>query len=101
MVSSHPCFKVILGEEYEDYKTAEETTNLQTFYKRREDRCFKFAKKCKKHPVNRRLFPMNKNKHDLQASRKETFIVNFARGEELKKSTIPYLQRRLNEEHKK
>ena len=93
------CLKVILGEDYTDYKTALESTNLHSLYQRREDRCLKFAKKCLKHPVNRRLFPLNKNKHDLHASSREKYVVNFARGEELKKSTIPYLQRRLNDEN--
>ena len=91
------CLKVILGEDYEHYKTALETTNLQTLYQRREDRCLKFERKCLKPPVNWRLFPLNKNKNNLHASSKEKYIVNFARGEELRNSTIPYLQRRLNE----
>jgi hypothetical protein len=67
------CLRVILGEDYEGYKTtALETTNLQTLYQRREDRCLKFAKKkYLKHPVNMRLFPLNKKKHDLHASSKE------------------------------
>ena len=94
------CLKVILGEDYTDYTAALELTSLKTLYQRREDRCLKFAKKCLKHPLNNRLFPLNTNKHDLHAHSKEKFVVNFARGEELKKSTIPYIQRRLNCEFK-
>ena len=94
------CLKVILGEDYTDYTAALELTSLKTLYQRREDRCLKFAKKCLKHPLNNRLFPLNTNKHDLHAHSKEKFVVNFARGEDLKKSTIPYIQRRLNSEFK-
>ena len=88
--------KVILGDDYTDYEKALDLFNLQTLYQRREDRCLRFAEKCLKHPVNNRMFPLNTNKHDLHSESKEKFIVNFARGEELKKSAIPYLQRRLN-----
>ena len=90
------CLKVILGDEYTDYNSALELTNLKTLYQRRENRCLKCAEKCLKHSVNKRLFPLNKNKHNLHTVSKEKFVVNFARGEELKKSAIPYLQRLLN-----
>jgi hypothetical protein len=44
------------------------------------------------------MFPLNTAKHDLHEKSKEKFTVNFAKGEALKKSTIPYLQRRINQE---
>ena len=37
---------------------------LSRLSERIEKMCLKFAKKCLKHPVNRRLFPLNKNKHE-------------------------------------
>jgi hypothetical protein len=92
------CLKVILGEMYVNYEAALEMCNIQTLYKRREDRCLNFAKKSLKHPVNKRMFPLNTAKHDLHEKSKEKFTVNFAKGEALKKSTIPYLQRRINQE---
>ena len=93
------CLKVILGDDYTGYEAALDITKLQTLHQRREEKCLRFAKKCLKHPVNKRLFPLNKNNHTLHANSKEKFVVNFARGDELKKSTIPYLQRRLNNEY--
>ena len=92
------CLKVILGEMYVNYEAALEMCNLKSLYERRQDRCLNFAKKCLKHPVNKKMFPLNKSKHDLHDKSKERFIVNFARGGALLKSTIPYLQRRLNRE---
>ena len=53
------CLKVILGENYISYEAALEMCNLKTLYNRREDRCLSFAKKCLKHPVHRRLFPLS------------------------------------------
>ena len=92
------CLKVILGDSYVSYGSALAMCNMDTLQKRREDRCLSFAKKCIDHPVNRRLFPLNQSKHDLHEKTREKYVVNFARGEALKNSTIPYLQRRLNKE---
>jgi hypothetical protein len=39
------CLKVILGEMYVNYEAALEMCNIQTLYKRREDRCLNFEKK--------------------------------------------------------
>ena len=88
--------RIILGDSYISYQSAMDICSLKPLNERRDDRCMKFALKCLEHPVNRRIFPVNTNCHDLHAKTKEKFIVNFAKGEALKKSTIPYLQRRLN-----
>ena len=75
-----------------------EMCGLTPLYERREDRCLSVAKKCLKHPVNKRLFPLNTNCHDLHARTKEKYTVKFARTDTLRKSAIPHLQRRLNQE---
>ena len=90
--------KVILAENYIDYSAALEMCGLQSLYDRREQRCLKFAQKCIKHPINRRLFPLNPNiesLHDIRS--REKFVVNFARTESYRKSAIPYCQRLLNQ----
>ena len=89
--------RITLGEKYESYPSALEACDLKIFYDRREERSLKFANKCLKHPVNKRLFPLNTNCHDLHEKCKDKYIVNFAKTETLKKSTIPYLQRRLTQ----
>ena len=91
--------RIILGDVYTSYESALEICNLKPLTERRDDRCINLANKCLKHPVNSRLFPLNTNRHDLHAKTKEKFTVNFAKGESLKNSTIPYLQRRLNHEY--
>ena len=90
--------RIILGDSYENYHSALEACNLKPLDERREEQSLKFAHKCLKHPVNKRLFPLNTNCHNLHEKSKEKFTVNFAKTEALKKSTIPYLQRRLNRE---
>ena len=88
------CLKIILGDMYITYPAALEMSGLKTLYERRQDRCLDFAIKCKKHPRNRRLFPLrNTNK----CREEEKFIVNFASGTKYKNSAIPFCQRLLNE----
>ena len=86
------CLKVILGENYVDYKAALEMTGLTTLYARREKRVLDFSLKCLEHPQNKKLFPLNK-----QDRNRDTFVVNFARTGTYQKSTIPYCQNKLNE----
>ena len=92
------CLKVILGESYISYSAALEMCGLQTLHDRREERCLNFAKKCVKHPLNNRIFPLNKNlgKEENNIRNREIFEVNFARTEQYRKSAIPFCQRKLN-----
>ena len=48
--------------------------------------------------VNKRHFSLNTSSQDLHARTKEKYTVKFARTDTLRKSAIPYLQRRLNQE---
>ena len=93
------CLKVILGESYVSYPAALEMCGLTSLYDRREKRCIDFSTRSLKHPVNRRLFPLNNN--ILNGAKpirdREIFSVNFARTEQYRKSAIPYCQRKLNE----
>ena len=91
------CLKVILGDEYSDYRTALEICGLDTLENRRKQRCLDFSIKCLQHPRNKRLFPLNHkvNTHNLRIP--EPYVVNFARTSSYKNSTIPYCQRLLNE----
>ena len=86
------CLKIILGELYSSYESALEMTGLETLDSRREMRCLSFARKCIKHPKHKNMFPLNHN------GTKEKFVVNFARTETYKESSIPYMLRLLNRE---
>ena len=74
------CLKVILQENYVSYEAALEMAGLEKLSDRRLKKCLDFAKKCLKHPVNQRIFPLNpnlNNQHNIRA--REKYVVNFAR----------------------
>ena len=89
------CLKVIMGEDYVDYRTALNYFGLQTLSERRLQRCLDFSLKCIKHPKNSRLFPQNSNFSDKLKSSKP-FKVNFARTSTYQDSAIPFCQKLLN-----
>ena len=93
------CLKVILGDNYVSYSAALEMCSLVTLFERREGRCLSFAKKCLKHPVHNRMFPLNGNNQNEEHTSREKYVVNFARTDTYKLSAVPYLQRRLNDEN--
>ena len=92
------CLRVILGENYVSYDAALEMTGLKTLYNRREERCLSFSLKCLKHPIHKKLFPVNPtvNGNADYLREREPFVVNFAHTNAYKISTIPYCQRLLN-----
>ena len=90
------CLRVILGVMYVSYSSALEMCGLKTLHDRREHRSVQFAIKCSKHPTNRDIFPPNPSEDTHSIRNREHFKVNKAHTELYNKSTIPYLQRRLN-----
>ena len=90
------CKKIILGPYYAGYTEALDTCNLQRLDERRESRCLKFGLKSLLHPVHCNLFPVNPQVL-LNIPTKEHFQVNWARTDSYRMSTVPYIQRLLNE----
>ena len=90
-------FKIILQEEYINYKSACDISGFSPLYKRREDRCLSFARRCLRTDEMAKYFPLTPDLPNLDLRVKEKFQVNFAHGEKYLKSTIPYCQRKLNE----
>ena len=88
------CLKIILSENYVEYEAALEMCNLQRLSTRREQRQLKFALKCLQYPFTQNLFPENESK-------REKFVVNFARTEQYKNSTVSQCQRDLNKYYTK
>ena len=88
--------KVILGVMYVDYQSALEMCGLVTLHERREHRSLKFAVKCTSHQTNKRLFPLNPSEDTHCIRNREEYKVNKTHTESYKNSTIPYLQRKLN-----
>ena len=88
--------RIILGHTYTDYKSALEVTGLDNLSVRRTKLSITFAKKCTRSQMNADLFPLNE-KH-VNTRPHEKYFVTPARTERLAKSTVPYLQRLLNQQ---
>ena len=91
------CLRVILDIMYIDYPSALEMCALNTLYSRREERSLSFAIKSSNHKTNKQMFPLNPIIDNHSVRDHEKFFVNKARTESYRMSTIPYLQRRLNQ----
>ena len=88
--------KMILRESYTDYPSALELTGLTTLRDRHTHLSLNFAKKCVKSGKSSDLFPKNIKSVNTRAH--ERYFVTPARTDRLANSTIPYLQRLLNQQ---
>ena len=84
--------RIILKEEYSEYDQALSDLKLQSLNERRDMLALRFAKKCVKSDKFSDLFPKNG-----PTTHHEEYKVNFAKKGRLKKSSIPAMQRLLNE----
>ena len=91
--------KVILKSNYQNYDQAMKVTGLVCLSERRNILCLKFAKKCLRNEKTRGMFPLNPN-FDPRLRHSEKYQVKFAHNNRLMFSSIPALQRMLNEDHK-
>ena len=88
--------KVITNHSYERYEEALNVLNMKTLSQRRDQMSLKFAKNCLKNEKVKNFFPIN---NIIKRTRNpEKFKVNFARTKRYENSTIPTLQRMLNNE---
>ena len=95
------CLRVILGVMYMDYQSALEMCGLESLHTRRENRSLQFAIKCTKHKISKAMFPLNPSADTHNMRGREKYKVNMAHTETYRMSTIPYLQRRLNDHESK
>ena len=93
--------KIILQEEYEDYESSLHKVNIQSLYERRITLCENFARNTAKHEKLHKLFPKNPNNPSATTRNPEPYQVNMAFTERYKTSSIPYMQRLLNQIEKK
>ena len=90
----------ILKDKYENYENARKILKIETLYERRETLLKNFGKKCLKLEQTRELFPLNEINHTMQTRNKEKYKIVHANTDRLKNSTVPYIQRMLNNEEK-
>lgn len=89
--------RIILGVMYVAYHSALEMCGIESLHIRREHRSLQFALKCRKHNINQTMFPLNPSEDTHEVRNREKYKVNKSHTEAYKKSTIPFLQRKLNE----
>ena len=89
--------KIILKQNYKNYKHALTILELDTLYDRREQLCLNFALKCLKHPKFKNMFPENVKQHEMKTRKIDKFKVQLALTKRLQKSPITYMQKLLNE----
>ena len=88
--------RIILKDEYVSYESALSRLNLQNLSDRRKTLALRFAQKCTTHERFENLFPLN-DKENLNLRNPEKHKVKFARTLRLCKSSIPAMQRLLNQ----
>ena len=93
--------RIILGKDIKDYSDALAEANLDSLKDRREELCYKFAKKCIKSEKSKDMFPIREKEHEMKIREEEKFIVQHANTERLQKSSITYMQRLLNKHEEK
>ena len=89
--------KLIIFCAYKSYENALKVLDLESLFNRREILCYNFAKKCLNNPKMKHFFKLNDKKHQMQTRKKEKYKVNHAKTDRLKKSSIIYMQRLLNQ----
>ena len=97
-VQKNSC-RIILGEKYEDYQKSLEEIGLETLDERRKILALKFGKNCIHNRKTQNLFPLRKKIHKIKTRKEEKFKVLKTKKKRLQQSTVPNLQRLLNEEN--
>ena len=93
--------KVILRNDYDNYENALKLSGLQSLEKRRDILSLRFAKNCLNNSNFSKLFPKNESKHGMSKRNSSKFFVKRSNTERLKKSSIPFMQKQLNDDIKK
>ena len=93
--------KVILGNNYTSYKNGLDKLNIQTLSERREQICFRFAKKSLKNDKARSMFQKSKTEHCMKKRKTQKYKIRLAKTKRFKKSAIPYMVKLLNDDEVK
>ena len=92
--------RLIMGAKHSGYEKSLLALNLTQLSERRRHLCLTFAKRTVLNQKVKHMFPKRKEIRDQERRHTEKFIVNKARTERLKNSSIIYMQTLLNKEHK-
>ena len=87
----------ILKDTYENYDNALGVLCIDSLVKRREKLILAYGRKCTILEQTKELFPRNENTDTLKLRARDKYIVTQANTERFKNSTMPYIQRMMNE----
>ena len=93
--------RIIIGKSYESYTETLKELDMKRLSERRDLICLKFAKTSLRLDNFKKLFPMQKNIHDMETRQNERYHVVRSYGKRYAVSAIPSMQKLLNKEHKK
>ena len=80
--------------------SALEIIGLKGLHMRKENRILRFAIKCTKYITNKDMFPLNQSTDTPDVINREKLHINQVCTKTYRNSTVPYLQRKLNEHFK-
>ena len=86
----------ILKEKYLDYNTALAILKLETLEERRNKLLYRYGVKCTRTEQTKELFPIHTSEHKMKTRQEQIYKETKCNTERLRKSTVPYLQRKLN-----
>ena len=93
--------RIIIGKSYESYTETLKELDMKRLSERRDLICLKFAKTSLRLDNFKKIFPMQKNIHDMETRQNERYHVVRSYGKRYAVSAIPSMQKLLNKEHKK
>ena len=88
--------RIILGNHYINYKDGLSTLKIQNLFKRREEICLNFAKKCLKNEKLKNIFPKKLKSHKMTQRKTNTFKIKKTNKKRYQQSAIPYMTKLLN-----
>ena len=94
------CLRVILDDDYVDYSTARGICQLESLESRRELKCLNYGLMAIRHPKHKTMFPMKQPNKYYSLRKEDPFIVNSSRTNYYAVSSVPYVQRKLNQHFK-
>ena len=87
--------RIILGNNY-SYEERLTELNISTLKDRRNELSLRFANKCLKQEKTKHIFKRNSKMHKMKLRRKDTFKLQNAKTERLRKSSVLHMTRQLN-----
>ena len=91
------CLQEYIKEKYEFYENSLRILCIDSLFQRREKLLLAFGRKCPRLEQTKELFPLNENIDTLKLRTRGKYRITETNTERFKNSTVPCIQRMLNE----